>query len=119
MIENENSQLVTSCIVHLADSANFEDVTSNKLCSGLTGSCFESPNDTIHENRSARFAPLIVPNSIRAMRGLRSKPCPTKTYTEYEILRIALMLLYAMLGRLPAVMKNTCAKKNEEKTCPF
>jgi hypothetical protein len=41
-------QLVTSCIVHLADSANFEGVTSIKLFSGLTGSCFESPNDTIH-----------------------------------------------------------------------
>jgi hypothetical protein len=38
----------TSCIVHLADSANFKGVTSNKRCSGLTGSCFESPNDTIH-----------------------------------------------------------------------
>jgi len=24
-------------------------VTFNKRCSGLTGSCFESPNDTIHE----------------------------------------------------------------------
>jgi len=34
--------------VHLADSAKFEGVTSNKLCNGLTGSCFESPNDTIH-----------------------------------------------------------------------
>lgn len=41
-------QLPTSCIVHLADSANIESVTPNKLCSGLTGSCFESPNDTIH-----------------------------------------------------------------------
>lgn len=41
-------QAVTSCIVHLADSANFKVVTSNKLCSGLTGLCFESPNDTIH-----------------------------------------------------------------------
>ena len=44
-IKHENT---TSCIVHLADSANFEGVTSNKRCSGLTGSCFESPNDTIH-----------------------------------------------------------------------
>jgi|LSQX01.1.fsa_nt_gb hypothetical protein len=44
-IKHENT---TSCIVHLADSAKFEGVTSNKLCSGLTGSCFESPNDTIH-----------------------------------------------------------------------
>jgi len=39
---------LTSCIVHLADSANFEGITSYVLCSGLTGSCFESPNDTIH-----------------------------------------------------------------------
>ena len=38
----------TSCIVHLADSVNFKGVTSNKRCSGLTGLCFESPNDTIH-----------------------------------------------------------------------
>lgn len=38
----------TSCIVHLADSAKFEGVTSNKLCNDLTGLCFESPNDTIH-----------------------------------------------------------------------
>lgn len=44
-IKHENT---TSCIVHLAGSANFENITSNKLCSGLTGSCFESPNDTIH-----------------------------------------------------------------------
>lgn len=44
-IKHENT---TSCIVHLADSAKFEGVTSNKLCSGLTGSCFESPNGTIH-----------------------------------------------------------------------
>jgi len=38
----------TSCIVHLADSANFKGVTPNKLCNGLTGLCFKSPNDTIH-----------------------------------------------------------------------
>jgi len=38
----------TSCIVHLANSANFKGVTSNKLCSGSTGLCLESPNDTIH-----------------------------------------------------------------------
>ena len=41
-------QAVTSCIVHLADSANFKGFTSNKHCSGLIGSCFGSPNDTIH-----------------------------------------------------------------------
>ena len=41
-------QAVTSCIVHLADSANIKGVTSNKRCSGLIGLCFESPNDTIH-----------------------------------------------------------------------
>lgn len=38
----------TSCIVYLADSANFKVVTFNKRCSGSTGSCFEAPNDTIH-----------------------------------------------------------------------
>ena len=43
-----NNETLTSCIVHLADSANIKGVTSNKLCNGLTGSCFESPNDTIH-----------------------------------------------------------------------
>ena len=45
---NKNGQLVTACIVHLADSADFEGVTFNKRCYGLIGSCFESPNDTIH-----------------------------------------------------------------------
>jgi hypothetical protein len=42
------AQHTTSCIVHLADSANLKGVTSNKLCSVLTGLYFESPNDTIH-----------------------------------------------------------------------
>jgi hypothetical protein len=31
------AQQVTSCIVHLANSANFKGVTSNKNCSGSTG----------------------------------------------------------------------------------
>ncbi len=44
----KNGLQLTSCIVHLADSANFKGVTSNKLCNGSTGLCFESPNDTIH-----------------------------------------------------------------------
>jgi ribosomal protein S1 len=43
-----NNETPTSCIVHLADGTNFKGVTSNKRCNGLTGSCFESPNDTIH-----------------------------------------------------------------------
>ncbi|MCB0703392.1 MAG: hypothetical protein KDC55_11860 [Ignavibacteriae bacterium] len=43
-----NNETLTSCIVHLADSANIEGVASNKRCNDLTGSCFESPNDTIH-----------------------------------------------------------------------
>ncbi len=45
----------TSCIVHLADSADFEGVTSNKRCNGLTSSCFESPNDTIHVTVVANY----------------------------------------------------------------
>jgi hypothetical protein len=52
MIEH---QAVTSCIVHLADSANFKGITSNKRCSGLTGSCFELPNDTIHVTVTAKY----------------------------------------------------------------
>lgn len=52
---------LTSCIVHLADSANFVGVTFNKLCNGLTGSYFESPNDTIHVTvmcKAARHVPI-------------------------------------------------------------
>jgi len=47
-------QAVTACIVHLADSADFKGSAFNKLCNGLTVSCFESPNDTIHANRYAQ-----------------------------------------------------------------
>jgi hypothetical protein len=39
-----NAQLLTKCINHWADSANFKGVTFNKLRSGLTGKCFEMPN---------------------------------------------------------------------------
>jgi hypothetical protein len=35
-------------IKHLADSANFEVVTSNKICSGFTGLLSEMPNDFIY-----------------------------------------------------------------------
>ena len=50
MIKNERP---TSCIVHLADSANLKGVTINKLCNGLTSLCFESPTDTIHVTLAA------------------------------------------------------------------
>ena len=53
-------QLPTSCIVHLAVSANFKGVTSNKLCNGLTGSCFESPNDTIHVTVIGHFRTTVT-----------------------------------------------------------
>ena len=52
---NKKHGHTTSCIVHLADSANFKGVTSNKRCSGLTGLCFESPNDTIHVTVVAHY----------------------------------------------------------------
>ena len=41
----------TKCINHLADSAKFKGVTFNKICVSLKGSCFQSPNDTIHVTR--------------------------------------------------------------------
>lgn len=46
-----NAQLLTKCINHWADSANFKGVTFNKLCSGLTVKCFEMPNAS-YTNRS-------------------------------------------------------------------
>ena len=48
----------TSCIVHLAYSANFKAITSNKRCGVLTGLCFESPNDTIHVTVSCNIRKL-------------------------------------------------------------
>jgi len=49
-------ETLTSCIVYLADSANIEGVAINELCRSLTGSCFESPNDTIHVTVSGHAA---------------------------------------------------------------
>ena len=42
------AQHTTMYIKHLADSANFKAVTFNLNCSGLTGKCFEMPNDFIY-----------------------------------------------------------------------
>ena len=74
------AQCLTSFIVHLADSANFKGVTSNKLCNGLTGSCFESPNDTIHVTVSCSCELLSncifeVLTTHNAMRYLWIKSC--------------------------------------------
>ena len=54
-----------TCIVHLADSANFKGVASNKHCKGMTGSCFESPNDTIHVTVTANLGKQLSHNSIK------------------------------------------------------
>jgi hypothetical protein len=35
---------IIKCINQWADSANFKGVTFNKICSSLTGKCFETPN---------------------------------------------------------------------------
>ncbi len=35
---------ITKCINHWAEGANLKVVTFNKICSGLTGKCFEVPN---------------------------------------------------------------------------
>ena len=42
------AQYLTMYIKHLADSANFKAVTSNKNCSGLTVQSFKMPNDFIY-----------------------------------------------------------------------
>ncbi len=42
------AQHLTMYIKYLADSANFEVVTLSENCSGLTGKCFEMPNDFIY-----------------------------------------------------------------------
>jgi len=44
LVRNTEHQAVTKCINHWADSANYKGVTFNKICSGLTGKCFEMPN---------------------------------------------------------------------------
>jgi len=43
-IDMNEHQLPTSCIVHLADSANFKGSTFNKNCNGLMRNRFEMPN---------------------------------------------------------------------------
>jgi hypothetical protein len=47
-LESNKARHTTPWITHLAVSANFKGVTSNKLCSGLTCLYFESPNNTVH-----------------------------------------------------------------------
>ena len=47
-------QHTTKCINHWADRANFKGVTFNKICSGLTGKCFEMPNAS-YTNRCGSF----------------------------------------------------------------
>jgi len=54
MTEMNQHQAVTKCINHWADSANFKRVTLIKICSGLTGKCFEMPNAS-YTNRWASF----------------------------------------------------------------
>jgi hypothetical protein len=54
-----NAQLLTKCINHWADSANFKGVTFNKLCSGLTVKCFEMPNAS-YTNRYAQGVKTTV-----------------------------------------------------------
>jgi len=39
-----NNETLTMCINQWADSANFKGIKFNKICSGLTGKCFEMPN---------------------------------------------------------------------------
>ena len=68
---------ITSCIVHLADSANFKGVTPNKLCSGLIGSFFESPNDTIHVTVMGKFKTTRYNGYYRQTREPPLSSCDT------------------------------------------
>jgi hypothetical protein len=51
-----NNETLTKCINHWADSANFKGVTFNKICSSLTGNCFEMPNAS-YTNRYVQLQP--------------------------------------------------------------
>jgi hypothetical protein len=44
----KTTETTTSCIVHLAECANFERIASAVRCNDLISSCFESPSDTIY-----------------------------------------------------------------------
>ena len=53
LIDNK-AQHLTMYIKHLAYSAKIKVVTFNKICTGLTGMCFEMPNDFIYLTLPAR-----------------------------------------------------------------
>ena len=63
--KDKNGQLVTACIVQLADCADFKGCAFNRLCSGLTVSCFESPTDTIHVTVMCHLNKIIYYEKIR------------------------------------------------------
>ena len=51
--------VLTKCINHWADSANFKGVTFNKNCSGLTRKCLEMPNAS-YTNRWNTFSEKLT-----------------------------------------------------------
>ena len=59
-LDKKEGQLVTACIVQLADCSDFKGSAFNKLCSVLTVSCFESPTDTIHANRYGQIKKSLL-----------------------------------------------------------
>jgi hypothetical protein len=55
---------VTSCKVHLADSANFKGITLNKHHNGLIGNRFEMPNVSYTHPLWARLKKTTVQYEI-------------------------------------------------------
>jgi len=72
----------TMCINHWTESADFKRITFNKLCSGLTGKCFEMPNASYTnrclpwKSKTRNTDPTIISGFIRA-----NPQIPTKVYS--------------------------------------
>lgn len=95
----------TSCIVHLAYSANLKAITSNKRCGVLTGLCFESPNDTIHvtvnnhKNDIRKLMILVfIAISISAFHSTPPKALPLKVAEYNSPILISISLLVGLLS---------------------
>ena len=70
------------CINHWAASSNFKGFTFNKICNGLTGKCFETPNTSYTQR--PRYAKLLLnPCQHTAFAAHRVKTFTNKGYTQF------------------------------------